>query len=218
VTEEAARGQRDGLAALVARLPDLCECRPQIAAATDLLITVFENGGKLLLCGNGGSAADCEHIAGELLKGFERRRPLSQEVRGKLAAQGPEGAELAAKLQQGLPAIALTGHISFATAFANDVDPALTFAQLVTALGRPGDGLLAISTSGNARNVVLAARAARALGVRTIGLTGRGGGALAPLCDLSIIAPGGTVAEVQERHLPIYHHLCREIESHFFPE
>ena len=218
MTGEAAEGGGGGLAALVDRLPDLSECRPQIAAATDLLIAVFENGGKLLLCGNGGSAADCEHIAGELLKGFERKRPLSQEVRGKLAAQGPEGADLAAKLQQALPTISLTGHISLATAFANDVDPALIFAQLVTALGRPGDALLAISTSGNARNVVLAARAAGALGMRTLALTGRGGGALAPLCDVSIIAPGGTVAEVQERHLPIYHHLCREIESHFFPE
>ena len=207
-----------GLAALVARLPDLSECRPQIAAAAGLLIEVFAGGCKLLLCGNGGSAADCEHIAGELLKGFERKRPLSREVRAKLAAQGAEGAALAEKLQRALPAVSLTGHPSLATAFANDVDPALTFAQLAAALGRPGDALLAISTSGNARNVVLAARAAGALGMRTLALTGRGGGALAPVCDVAIIAPGDTVAEVQERHLPIYHHLCREIEAHFFPE
>ncbi len=206
------------LESLVRKYPALAGCRNDIAAARDLLIRAYEAGHKLLLCGNGGSAADCEHIAGELLKGFERPRPLAEEVRGRLAAQGPDGESLAEKLQQALPAISLCGHASFATAFANDVDPALVFAQLVSALGRPGDVLLAISTSGEARNVMLAARAANALGLAAIVLAGRGGGGLAPLCDVVIDVPGESTAEVQELHVPVYHTLCRALEAHFFGE
>jgi D-sedoheptulose 7-phosphate isomerase len=204
------------LDALVARHPDLAACRDDIAAARDSLIRAYEEGHKLLLCGNGGSAADCEHIAGELLKGFERRRPLPEESRRRLAAQGREGELLAEKLQQALPAFSLCGHPSLATAFANDVDPTLVFAQLVAALGSAGDVLLAISTSGAAANVMHAARAARALGLGTIGLSGRGGGGLAALCDVLIDVPGESTAEVQELHVPVYHHLCRAVEAHFF--
>ena len=204
------------LDALVARHPALVGCRDDIAAACDTLIGAYAGGRKLLLCGNGGSAADCEHIAGELLKGFERRRPLPEEVRGRLAAQGPEGEMLAGKLQQALPAISLCGHPSLATAFANDVDATLVFAQLVAALGIAGDVLLAISTSGAAANVMHAARAARALGLGTIGLSGRGGGGLAALCDVLIDVPGESTAEVQELHVPVYHYLCRAVEAHFF--
>ena len=206
------------LDALVARHPALAGCRADIAAACDALAGAYEEGRKLLLCGNGGSAADCEHIAGELLKGFERRRPLSEEVRGRLAAQGREGEMLAGKLQQALPAISLCGHPSFATAFANDVAPALVFAQLVAALGSAGDVLLAISTSGAAANVMHAARAARALGLGTIGLSGRGGGGLGALCDVLIDVPGESTAEVQELHVPVYHYLCRAVEAQFFGE
>jgi len=204
------------LDALVARHPDLAACRDDIAAARDSLIRAYEEGHKLLLCGNGGSAADCEHIAGELLKGFERRRPLPEEFRRRLAAQGREGELLAEKLQQALPALSLCGHPSLATAFANDVDPTLVFAQLVAALGSAGDVLLAISTSGAAENVMHAARAARALGLGTIGLAGRGGGALAAVCDVLIDVPGESTAEIQELHVPVYHHLCRAVEAHFF--
>lgn len=204
------------LDALVARHPDLAACRDDIAAARDSLIRAYEEGHKLLLCGNGGSAADCEHIAGELLKGFERRRPLPEESRRRLAAQGREGELLAEKLQRALPAISLCGHPSLATAFANDVDPLLVFAQLVAALGSAGDVLLAISTSGAAENVMHAARAARALGLGTIGLSGRGGEGLAALCDVLIDVPGESTAEVQELHVPVYHHLCRAVEAHFF--
>jgi len=204
--------------ALLVRRPEFAACAEQIDAASDALISVFSRGGHLLLCGNGGSAADCEHIAGELLKGFEQRRPLPADLQRKLIAQGSEGEQLAARLQAALPAIALTSHTSFATAFANDVEPRMVFAQFVQALGRPGDGLLAITTSGGSENVLLAARTARAAGMAVIGLTGGRGGTLAALCDVCIAAPGHGTAEIQERHQAIYHHLCREIEIHFFAE
>ena len=204
--------------ALLARRPELTACAEQIGAAREALISVFSRGGRLLLCGNGGSAADCEHIAGELLKGFDKARPLPEELRARLVAQGPEGERLAARLQRALPAIALTTHTSFATAFANDIDPRMVFAQLAQALGGPEDGLLAITTSGGSENVLLAARTARAMGMAVIGLTGGRGGALAGLCDVCIAAPGQGTAEIQESHQAIYHDLCREIETHFFPE
>lgn len=203
---------------LFTRRPELRACAAQLEAARDALISVFARGGKLLLCGNGGSAADCEHIAGELLKSFTRARPLPQDLRARLAAQGPEGERLAARLQRALPAISLTTHTSFATAFANDVAPELVFAQLLQALGRPGDGLLALTTSGHSRNVLLAAHTARALDLTVIGFTGEDGGALAPLCDVCLLAPGRGTAEIQESHQALYHHLCRELENHFFPD
>jgi D-sedoheptulose 7-phosphate isomerase len=206
------------LARLIERYPPLGSCRASIEAARQAIERCFAEGGKLLLCGNGGSAADCEHIAGELLKGFERDRPLPAELRRALAAQGDDGADLGAKLQQGLPAISLVGHPSLATAMANDIDPDLVFAQLLTALGRPGDVLLAISTSGRGRNLVAAALVSRALGLVTIALTGRGGGRLGKLSDICIDAPGETTADVQEMHVPIYHYLCRAIEERLFSE
>lgn len=206
----------DELDGLLARYPALASCRDQIAEALEVLSASFAGGGKLLLCGNGGSAADCEHIAGELLKGFERARPLPADAQRALAAQGPEGEALARTLQGALPAISLVGHISLSSAFANDVAPEMVFAQMVSALGRPGDALLAISTSGKARNVVHAARTARALGLRVIGLSGQGGGTLAEMCDACIIAPGQGTAAVQELHVPIYHFLCRALEARFF--
>ena len=208
----------DGMDALLLRHPALDSCAAEIERARDALIAAYNRGGKLLLCGNGGSAADCEHIAGELLKGFERARPLPPDLRAKLAREGLDGERLATDLQRALPAVSLTGHPSFASAWANDVDAELSFAQLLTALGQPGDVLLAISTSGQARNVQLAARAARAMDIAVIGLTGMDGGALAPLCDICIIVPARATAEVQELHLPVYHYLCRAVEAHFFPD
>jgi len=204
--------------ALLQRRPELRVCAAQIEAAQEALVAIFSRGNRLLLCGNGGSAADCEHIAGELLKSFEKARPLSEDLRVRLAAQGPEGERLAARLERAFPALALTGHLSFATAFANDVSPELVFAQLVQALGGSGDGLLVLTTSGDSENVVLAARTARAMEMAVIGLTGGSGGVLAQLCDACIIAPGDGTAEIQESHRAIYHHLCRELENHFFPE
>ncbi|MBN1457971.1 MAG: SIS domain-containing protein [Armatimonadetes bacterium] len=206
------------LRTLLERHPDLNSCRAEIVSARDLLIGAYEHGNKLLLCGNGGSAADCEHIAAELLKSFERPRPLAEETRKKLRALGAEGEKLAETLQQGLRAVSLCGHPAFSTAFANDVNADMAFAQLVTVLGDPGDVLLAVSTSGKARSVCLAAQAARTLGLKVVGLSGSDGGALAPLCDLCIIVPGHGTAEVQELHVPVYHYLCRAIEEHFFPD
>lgn len=208
----------DLLAKLLSSYPVLTACCDELVAARDALIKAFEQGGKLLLCGNGGSAADCEHIAGELLKGFEQNRPLTLAMKELLATQGEEGRLLAEKLQRGLPAISLVGHMSLTTAFANDVDPQLAFAQLAMILSEPGDALLAISTSGEAKNVILAARAARALGLVTIGLTGRNGGKLGTLCDVCIHVPADDTAAAQELHVPVYHYLCRALEAHFFAD
>jgi D-sedoheptulose 7-phosphate isomerase len=197
---------------LCQRLPSLENCRDSIQQATDLLIQSFQQGNKLLLCGNGGSAADCEHIAGELIKRFSVPRPLPSELSGLL------GAELAQNLHGGLPALSLPSMIGFHTAFANDDDPAYAFAQQVIAFGKTGDVLLAISTSGNSQNLIHAVHTAKALGLKTIALTGENGGKLAPLCDLAILAPASDTPRVQELHLPIYHSICTVVENTLFPE
>lgn len=203
---------------LIQTRPALAPCREDIAAAYRLLAGVFRAGGKLLLCGNGGSAADCGHIAGELMKGFLRRRPLPPSLRQAMRSQGEEGERLAGRLQGALPCIDLTGSAPFSTAFANDVDPALTFAQQVCGYGRPGDALLAISTSGNAENIRFAVRTAKAMGLNTIGLTGRKGGWLAGNTGLCIRVPEDETFRVQELHLPVYHALCAMLEAEFFEE
>jgi len=190
--------------------PALSVCTGQIEAAFTALKTSYASGGKLLICGNGGSASDADHISGELLKGFQSKRPLSAEDR---EAVGPE---LADRLQQGLPALPLPNFTSLATAFMNDVDPQLIYAQLVMALGKPGDVLLAISTSGNAVNVGHALRVASAKGLTTLGLTGESGGTMLPLCELAIQVPSSETFRIQEYHLPVYHTLCLMLEDHFF--
>ena len=197
---------------LCQRLPSLENCQDSIQQATDLLIQSFQQGNKLLLCGNGGSAADCEHIAGELIKRFSAPRPLPSELSGLL------GAELAQNLHGGLPALSLPSMIGFHTAFTNDDDPAYAFAQQVIAFGKTGDVLLAISTSGNSQNLIHAVHTAKALGLKTIALTGENGGKLAPLCDLAILAPASDTPRVQELHLPIYHSICTVVENTLFPE
>ena len=195
---------------LVKRLPELEPCRESIAGAYDMLHDCFSSGGKLLLCGNGGSAADADHWSGELLKGFNHQRPLSAKERKNLPRY------VARHLQGALPAIPLTGFSALTSAFCNDVAPVLVFAQLTSALGRRGDVLIALSTSGNARNVCLAVETARARGLRTIGLTGATGGRLHKLCDLCIRAPSRETYRVQEYHLPIYHCLSLMLEEAFF--
>jgi D-sedoheptulose 7-phosphate isomerase len=195
---------------LVAQHPELAACAEDIGRALRALVRCFSAGGKLLLCGNGGSAADCEHFAAELLKGFEHRRPLDGTARRRLRP------ELGEKLQGALPAIPLTGFPALSTAFANDVDPQLVFAQLAWALGQPRDALLGISTSGNALNVCRAAEAARARRMTVIALTGKTGGSLRRLADVCVRAPGGGVAQVQQAHLAIYHGLSRALEAEFF--
>ncbi len=200
------------LAGLVDRLPSLAPCAPAIEAGFALLRDCFAGGGKLLLCGNGGSAADAEHWAVELLKGFLERRPLPDEARQRLPA------DLAEHLQRALPAIPLTGFLSLSTAFANDVRPDMVFAQLVWALGRPGDALVALSTSGGSENVCRAAEAAAAGEMRVLSLTGADGGRLAGLSDVCIRAPAAETHLSQEYHLPIYHCLCLMLEDEFFSQ
>ncbi|MFO1450907.1 MAG: SIS domain-containing protein [Opitutaceae bacterium] len=200
----------DHLAQLIQRLPELAACRDSIAEAFTTLQRSFRTGHKVLLCGNGGSAADADHWAGELLKGFSHPRPLSASERRGLPPA------VARRLQGALPAIPLTGFPAATTAFGNDVDPELAFAQLTSALGRKGDVLVAISTSGNARNVGHAVSVARARGLHTIALTGANGGRLHRLCDTSIRVPARETPRVQEYHLPVYHCLSLMLEDAFF--
>ena len=195
---------------LFERAPELRPLREQIDASFLLLRDAIASGGKLLLCGTGGSAADADHWAGELLKGFKSKRTLSPAARAGL----PAG--IADSLQGAIPAIPLTGFAALTTAFANDVDGDLAFAQLTHARGRPGDVLIGLSTSGNARNVCAAATVARVRGLRVLGLTGASGGTLAPLCDICLRVPAAETFRAQEFHLPIYHCLSLMLEDDFF--
>lgn len=196
------------------RFPILRECEADLRAALDLLATAFEAGNKLLVCGNGGSAADAEHIVGELMKGFLKPRRIPAEHAARLA-DGHH--ELAGNLQAALPAISLASQLSLNSAVANDTGSDMIFAQQVYGLGRAGDVLLAISTSGNSANVVNATLVANAFALKTIALTGRDGGKLAPLAKVAIRVPIDRVDLIQELHLPVYHWLCIELEEKFFP-
>jgi len=204
------------LPSLFNRYPTLQSCERDLRAAFDLLAAAYRTGNKLLICGNGGSAADSEHIVAELMKGFLKRRPIPPEDAAKLATAG--GKELASRLQGALPAISLPSQMSLLTAVANDGDYNLTFAQQVYGLGRAGDVLLAISTSGKSSNVCNAVIVAKAFGLKSIALTGKSGGNLAPLADIAIKVPSDNVAEIQELHLPVYHWLSTELEGAFFSE
>ena len=201
---------------LITRYPVLAPMKGQIQAAHDLLAASFASGGKLMLCGNGGSACDCEHIAGELMKSFVLPRPLGQQDAEALKAAGDAGDRLASALQQGLPCIVLNGLPGLSSAFANDEEPALVYAQQAWVYAREGDVLLGVTTSGNSDNVVQAAIAAKARGAKIIGLTGQKLGRLAPLCDVLLNVPDTETFRVQELHLPIYHALCLMLEEHFF--
>jgi D-sedoheptulose 7-phosphate isomerase len=194
-------------------------CRQELERAFDLLSGSFRRGGKLLVCGNGGSAADSEHIVGELMKGFHSRRPIPEADRARLAGSGSEeGLYLAERLQGALPAICLASQISLTTAVANDVAADMVFAQQVYGYGRRWDVLLGISTSGNAANVLNALRTARAFGLGTLGLTGADGGRMKGICDVLIRVPASSTPEVQLWHLRVYHALCALLELEFFGE
>jgi len=202
---------------LIERYPVLSGIRPQIKEAYEILKTCYETDGKLLIAGNGGSCADAEHIVGELMKGFVKRRGVSDDFAQKLIKADPErGKELAEKLQGGLPAIALTGHPGLSTAFSNDVDGDLIYAQQTYGYGRKNDVLLGISTSGNSKNVLYAITAAKAIGMKTIGLTGKDGGLLKKAADAAIVVPETETFKIQELHLPVYHALCLMLEEQFF--
>lgn len=195
---------------LLARYPQLVPCGEDIARAVAALEKSYRAGGKLLLCGNGGSAADADHIAGELLKGFCSKRPLVAPARERL------GEELAGKLQDALPAISLHSLGAINTAWLNDCDPYYGYAQLVWGLGNAGDVLLGISTSGNSKNVRFAMETAKAKGLATIALSGATGGALKTLADVCICVPETETYKIQEFHLPVYHAICLALEDIFF--
>jgi phosphoheptose isomerase len=186
----------------------------EIRLSCGIMLSAFRRGNQLLLAGNGGSASDCEHMSGELLKDFMRKRPLPRTFQKALKARfGRDGSELAATLQEGYPAIPLSSFTAFNTAFGNDARFDMCFAQLVRALGRKGDVLVCFSTTGNSRNQVLAAQTARVMGLKVVGFLGRGGGRLKPLCDASMVLPGDSSYSVQEWHLPVYHAICLELEE-----
>ncbi|MDR6553137.1 SIS domain-containing protein [Paenibacillus qinlingensis] len=202
---------------LFVKYPDLEPCRASIHAAFEAMKLSFEKGGKMLLAGNGGSAADCEHVVGELMKGFMSPRKLPKKQRDLMLVHGEEqGTYLADHLQGALPAISLVSHTAFATAFNNDVAPDMVFAQQVYGYGQQEDILVVFSTSGNSANIVHAVQVAKSMGVTTVGLTGEGGGRLKELCDVIIRVPYSSTPDIQERHLPIYHVLCMMLEEAFF--
>lgn len=205
------------LSTLMHRYPVLVPVREQIAAAYTVMETCFAADGKLLVAGNGGSAADAEHIVGELMKRFKLRRPVPAEFAQKLcAADAERGPALAQNLERSLMAIALVAHEALSTAYINDVDGLGVFAQQLYGYGRPGDVFFAISTSGNSKNILNAVAVAKALGLPVIGLTGAGGGTLAQVADVAIQVPETETYKIQELHLPVYHCLCLMLEQRFF--
>ncbi|GEP65551.1 phosphoheptose isomerase [Clostridium beijerinckii] len=202
---------------LIKRYPVLEIIKAEIIEAYCALEELYKNGGKLLIAGNGGSAADADHIVGELMKGFKKKRKISDEFSKKLIdIDDVMGKKLAEKLQDGLPAIALNNHAALATAYLNDVDGILCFAQQVNGYGKKGDVFLGISTSGNSENVYYAAITARAKGMKVIGLTGKDGGKLKSISDVLITVPEYETYMIQELHLPVYHCLCLMLEEKFF--
>lgn len=208
---------RDPIDDLIDRIPALEACRADVAAAIDAIATSIAGGGKLLVCGNGGSAADSEHLVADLMKSFVVARPIPGGERDRLLALGgPEALSLADQLQGAIPAIALSSNGAFMTAMANDIAYDMAFAQQVYGLGRTGDVLVAISTTGTSPSVVLAARVARLREMPVIVLTGRDGGDLVGVADIAIRVPADLVYEVQELHLPVYHAVALALERRFF--
>lgn len=202
---------------LLLRYPQLVVCKDDIEKAANTIIECYKDGGKILLCGNGGSCADCDHIVGELMKGFLKLRPLSEEKKAEMKKNCYlVNDELLSKLQGGLPAISLPSITALNSAFCNDVDPELMYAQPLMALANKNDILIGLSTSGNATNVYGAVKVAKALGIKVIGLTGESGGKIKPLADICICAPETETFKIQELHLPIYHYICAYVEDFFF--
>jgi phosphoheptose isomerase len=205
-------------------LNELCERHPlleslknTIGETAEIIIKCYTEGGKLLICGNGGSSSDSDHIVGELMKSFESKRPINKDISKKLSEVSEErGKYLSEKLECGLPAISLSSQNSLTTAICNDIGADLVFAQQVLGYGRDKDILIAISTSGNSRNVVDACITARATGMKVIGLTGFSGGKMKQYCDILLNVPEKRTAYVQELHLPVFHAICLLVENHFY--
>jgi len=211
------KGTTPDLTRFYQRNPELKDIAADLMMTFEILRDSFRAGGKLLLCGNGGSAADCEHIVGELMKGFRKKRTLPEAVRAEInRADAQQGAYIAENLQGALPTISLISHTSLLSAFSNDVCADLAFAQQVYGYGKKGDVLLGISTSGKSKNVLYAFIVARALGLYTVGLTGPMDQVFRSHCDATISVPGCTTAQIQEQHLPVYHLLCALLEDAFF--
>lgn len=203
---------------LMSRLPDLEPTRSSVEAAIDALERALRNGGTVLVCGNGGSASDSEHLVADLMKGFVSQRRLPPDEVARLRTlDGRRGEDLADNLQGALRAISLGSEGALTTAIANDIRFDMVFAQRVYGLGRPGDVLIAISTTGNSSSVVHAAVVAKSRDMTVIALTGREGGEVAALADIAIRVPAATVFEVQELHLPVYHAIALALEEAIFP-
>lgn len=207
----------DYIKELIERYPALSVCEKDIRAAASAIIDSYKSGGKLIVAGNGGSAADSDHITGELLKSFVKKRKPDQKFLDALSAiDSDTGSYLSDKLQGSLPAIALTNNSALMTASLNDVDGNVLFAQQVMGFGKKGDVFLGISTSGNSKDVIYALAVAKALGVKTVALTGKTGGKCKELADISIVVPENETFKIQELHLPVYHALCLTIEEYFW--
>ena len=199
------------------RYSQLSHLEKPIKMAAETIIETYKNVGKVLVCGNGGSCSDADHIVGELMKSFEVNRPLAKPLQDKLTELSHEtGKMLAEKLQQGLPAISLTVHQSLITAIANDIGGEVIYAQQVVGWGNPGDVLIGLSTSGNSQNVIDAMIVAKAKGLTTIGITGETGGKMKEWSDILINVPERRTAYVQELHLPVYHAICMMVEKEIF--
>jgi D-sedoheptulose 7-phosphate isomerase len=199
------------------KYPSLHTCSKEIMNAYTALLNCFNNGGKVLVCGNGGSASDAEHIVAEFMKKFRVMRPVKTHFINKLTELGFDDAEhFASKLETGLPAISLVSQTSLITAVINDVGAEYVFAQQVYGYGKPGDVLIALSTSGNSANVVAAIKVARALGMTVIGFTNVMGGKMKPICNINICVPDTVTFQIQELHLPVYHLLCAMVEEEIF--
>lgn len=202
---------------LIKENPILEFCNESISKSFEILVQCYLQGGKLLICGNGGSAADSEHIVGELMKGFQKKRNICSKDVERLRLVFPDEWEyLSDNLQGALPALSLSSHSALLSAFINDISPEMVFAQQVYGYGKKGDVLIGISTSGKSKNVVNALKIAKAFEIKTIGLTGKSGGLIKDFCDILIAVPSDETYKIQEYHLPIYHTLCAMIEETFF--
>jgi D-sedoheptulose 7-phosphate isomerase len=199
------------------RYPSLTVVKNSIAEAARMIITCYSNGGKLMICGNGGSCADADHFAAELMKSFESARPLDETFKKRLyEISGTRGKYLGEKLEHSLPAIPLPSHTALATAISNDTGASLVYAQQLIGYGDEGDVLIGMSTSGNSQNIVDACITAKALNLNVIGITGKTGGKMKQYCDLLVNVPETRTAWVQELHLPVLHTICLMVENHFY--
>lgn len=199
------------------RYPQLIICKNQILSAFHSLVKCYSQDGKVLVCGNGGSASDAEHIVGELMKKFKIKRPADSQIKERMEALGFDSADhITSRLERALPAISLVSQTSLVSAIINDVGGDMIFAQQVYGYGRPGDVLIALSTSGNSLNVINAIKVARSRGMTAIGFSNENGGQMRGLCDIMITVPNSITFQIQELHLPVYHLLCAMVEEEIF--